>query len=694
MRATLPPETLFAIRLSTWHALFAACGFPAPSALALQSHAAIVAALAAVDLPLPLARAIFTIGHFATDAARSELYAAATALSYPTTRWADATSPADLIASLLAAAPTDDAVAEVVAAAQILRDRSFRPRATQVYFGAPGVDPHIGDAAQYEDRFRAGVSAWCATFGFGAVREVSSRVVAGVYHYEIVHEDRATTHLVADGKASALAARVSRPLRSHAITYEPSQRGLTLTTDSMEAMTPLATIVGRVLFDSPRHFLDAEAVDLWKLQELGPEALAVPELAPTLTVRAIGGTWHSGKSHAITPRGRDFFKALARYKIRIEGGRLDLVTLRARVDAHDGGPASCDVVLRPPHLLTVSEPERAPLMHDLLDRVRLTRPEPRVRDFFSLQPWIDSRAGWIVSGVTLETDFDALVATGLLKADRTNRSVAPPNHPHAGRTATAFPLRGDKFLAWSQDATIAPFLVSAEDLVVYALSFAKLSERIAGALGLEGAAAKLDDDGVLFCGRRALGPTHVLLFLLTRPIRPATTERLREAAEHGHAILILPAGRMAPSGLRQLAMPKLAGPWQPLVGAIVRGLRLESKVDTTLYAPEWARVVLHRATERAWIDGVFCAALHEAHFRLLEILITSDSGLAYTKDIAAHITRGNPTADTTRKAIESLVAAIEKSFKAANEKMPKELREIVTMPRHGYYRLNVRGFVD
>ena len=525
---------------------------------------------------------------------------------------------------------------------------------------------------------------------------VSARTIAGVHHFDVTHEGRIETALALDPAASAsgsLVPRTFRPILSHQLTYDPTTASLAITTFYVEAVTPLAMLAGRVLFRDPRHFLDAAAVDLWKLQELGPAALLVPELAAQLTASAIGGTWHSGKDHALSPRGQDFFQALERYKIRIEGGRLDLLTLRAQLlDPRDGAPPRCDVALRPPHLVTVSEPEVTPLIHTFLDRVGITKPEPRPRDFFSHQPWIDLPSGWIASEG--EEGFAALVRLGILEADRANRSVAPPDHPHAGRTATAYPLRGGKFLAWSPDPTVAPFVVGEEDLVAYALSFARLGAHIAGALGLEGPATKLDDDGVLHCGRRTLGPTFVHVSLLTRPIRPATVERLREAAGHGHAILITPEGRKRRQGLREVAMPKLAGPWQPLLGAIVRGLQLESFVETTLYAPAGARVVLHRATMRAWIDGVLCVKFHEIHFRLLEILIAHSGQLVHTKDIAEHVAQGRPTEDTTRRAVESLVAAVEKSFKAQKKKVPKELRRLVTMPRHGYYRLNATGFVE
>ena len=198
---------------------------------------------------------------------------------------------------------------------------------------------------------------------------VSAHAVSGVLHYEIAHEDRATT-LFVDG-----APRVVRPLRSHAMTYEPAARWLAITTDCMEAVTPLATIAGAVFFGRPRHFLDTPAIDLWKLQELGAAALSVRELAGKVTVSAINATWQSGKPHTVTLHGPDFFKALDRYKIRIEGGGLDLFTLRGKLPANDGGPAQCDVVLRPPHLLSMSEPEAAPLMREFLDYAHITNPE-------------------------------------------------------------------------------------------------------------------------------------------------------------------------------------------------------------------------------------------------------------------------------------------------------------------------------
>jgi len=156
----------------------------------------------------------------------------------------------------------------------------------------------------------------------------------------------------------------------------------------------------------------------------------------------------------------------------------------------------------------------------------------------------------------------------------------------------------------------------------------------------------------------------------------------------------MPEKRMEDCGLRELPMPKLAGPWQPLLGMVVRALRIENDVDTPLYAPEGSRIVVHRATTRVWIDGTRCDALDDDDVRLLEILITHTARLVHTKDIAEHVSRGNPTEDTTRRAIASFLAAVKKSFAAKKAKAPKDLATLITMPRHGLYTLHAKGFVD
>ena len=115
-------------------------------------------------------------------------------------------------------------------------------------------------------------------------------------------------------------------------------------------------------------------------------------------------------------------------------------------------------------------------------------------------------------------------------------------------------------------------------------------------------------------------------------------------------------------------------------------------MEAIALAPADARFVLHRTTQRLWLDGVPCAVT-DRHFRLLEILIQHEDREVHTKDIADYVAPGHAHLDTTRKQLDSLLAAIEKSFKAAKKKPPKDLHELITMPRRGYYVLRAKGFL-
>src|SRR5205814_7591065 len=176
--------------------------------------------------------------------------------------WPDASSPADLAALLIAAAGSDPAAREILEAAQVLRDRAFRPFATQIYAGVAGPDPNLGDPTQYQERLRRELEAWCATRGFGAVLPVTSHARRGIVTFALAHEDRLVTAVACDVGSSELATHAFRPVRSHRLVYDAQTRGLAITTDCMEAMTPLAILAGAVLFGDPRHFLSQPAVAL------------------------------------------------------------------------------------------------------------------------------------------------------------------------------------------------------------------------------------------------------------------------------------------------------------------------------------------------------------------------------------------------------------------------------------------------
>jgi hypothetical protein len=118
----LPLPVLSSVRVVTWRALFEAYGYPAgiTSADIVTSSAPDVAMRVAAEgerLPRALARALATVLAFSTEDGRRDVYNAAEALSQ-SRRWPEATSPADLVACLLAQAPGDPDVVVLLEAAQ------------------------------------------------------------------------------------------------------------------------------------------------------------------------------------------------------------------------------------------------------------------------------------------------------------------------------------------------------------------------------------------------------------------------------------------------------------------------------------------------------------------------------------------------------------------------------------------------
>jgi hypothetical protein len=182
--------------------------------------------------------------------------------------------------------------------------------------------------------------------------------------------------------------------------------------------------------------------------------------------------------------------------------------------------------------------------------------------------------------------------------------------------------------------------------------------------------------------------------LPTRPIRRATEKRLSEAAESGHAVLVVPEGRIKGGALRQLPMPNLAAPWFPLLGGIVRAFALQSKVETFLYAPADARVVLHRATTRMWVDRVLCKQVTDKAFKAIEALIVHQGQAVHSKEIAHFIAGRLANDDTTRKAVNAFKAAVKRAYRRAKKRIPADLDDFVDTPRHGHWSLTVKGFVD
>ena len=85
--------------------------------------------------------------------------------------------------------------------------------------------------------------------------------------------------------------------------------------------------------------------------------------------------------------------------------------------------------------------------------------------------------------------------------------------------------------------------------------------------------------------------------------------------------------------------------------------------------------------------------IHESYVRLLECLIMRGADAVHTKDLAQVLAGVNANEDTTRKAVDSFVVAVQRCFRHAKVEAPLDLAEMIASPRRGYYVLTVRGFL-
>ncbi len=238
-----------------------------------------------------------------------------------------------------------------------------------------------------------------------------------------------------------------------------------------------------------------------------------------------------------------------------------------------------------------------------------------------LRSAVDSPVGRV--DCAKDEGFRGLVKRGILVADPSNRSVAPPGAIRTGRAArrpTDSPM-GE----FSRGAPTRRSCRSSSRRRPRRLQaqVRRLREDRRGGDGARGRRRwRLDEDGLLFLGHRVLGTTRFRVYLQTRPIRKATEERLSFAAGVDHVVLVVPRGRLQKHALRQIAMPTLSGAWQPRSSVRLCAHSASNRRSTRPSMRRRMRASSStRATMRLWVDGVLCEAVKETQFRLMGYMV-------------------------------------------------------------------------
>ena len=656
-------ETLWSIRPATLARVFEAYGAPSGVKLGKALDLALVEkALVRSAVSDALAERGAHIEALATTLGQTAIHQAAAVVATPhDTEWADAASPADLAALVVAHAASDATTAEIVELALERVAREFPPRTWY--------------------QFVAALGAWGAKTGRGNFARVRTFGDARKAHFEVAHGERASAAVVVDGGGPSMVQL--RTIRSYLVTYEAPTRRLFVWSAQPETVLELVELFARAVVGDDAWFFSQAAVALEPLKAFAPAKKLPAVGAPFASASLIGMMWDTGLGHTISPRGDDAYEALAKHGLAIDGGAIRLATVRAQPAAAVRATRAADLSIRPPYTITCSSPELAPALLRYADKLALTRAAPSRRDLWGRAPFVDSP-----SGFSDWPDYEACVSAGILVATAPSRRAAHPKHPHAGRIAKLWPTRrpGTSY-AIADDPLFAPFLVKDSELEAMAIDFGRYAELFAAECRLRDPGKALDHDGVIALGDWAPGAARVRFVLPTRALAKGAVARIRAEAHGAHVVALVPEGRS--SGLIDVPLYGLSGPHRRALRDAVSALGVEDDVAPSAYVAEGTRLVLHEKRRETWLDGTRCTRMHDNHVRLLLAFARATQQTATSRELGKAI--GDWSDDSAaRRTVSSLPSAFRRSFDAVDEKAPSDIDRIVVKgKKKGVYRLDV-----
>jgi hypothetical protein len=391
--------------------------------------------------------------------------------------------------------------------------------------------------------------------------------------------------------------------------------------------------------------------------------------------------WDSGDADVARFDGRDVLRALEERAWNVGAGRP--IAAKLRVELVSGARAA--VYVWPPNRVRIAGAEDEDVVWRLLDAIGFTRVSTeaaRAPDLWSLDPFIAGEDEW---RAWLGDDYAKLERARLFVPHQ-RRALAHPSFPDHGRVLVAMPREEeDGFYAVSMDPDVPSLALAAKDLAAKRLDVVALARAIAKDIGADGDPREIEQGGVIDLGRRALGPATAHVFLLPRAVSlsgRALFEHLSLRAGHGTPVLIRPRGRSTGSGLREVELATLAGPYDALLESIVRVLGVAKEVDAVLLAPKEARLVLDEASLAVWLDGVAMVKARESHARYLIAL--AKKGPLSAKEVVTALGMKNAQDTMARDLARRTPQAIEASFTAQKKKAPKDARDVVVNDGRGY----------
>ncbi len=635
-----------------------------------------------------VARDLEDLERFGDDLGRFALVEAGIARGRDLAKWPLDEPAESLVARLVVARVTSAELRRVWARARIRRDR-FHASVPSFDLLAPSPRAPVAAAAR-EPRLRATLRA---VFGRDLVDVmIVEDEATGAIHAAAIVRGRARAGVALDGHG-AIARRPVRELESLRFDYDPDAghdaARVAIQTRAPERLFALGAAIGEALFESPAYFASKPSFSFKVLQNGGAASVERARLPDGVArVDVVGAQADTLAGARIETRGE---AALAVLAGAARGGYFTRTTTRFTLV---GEARPVDAFLQLPHRLDVASRTYARLVRRALAALGWMDPGALPDDSWTLAPFAHPEWRWIE--ILGEDGFRALAHAKLLVKKRGARLLGAELR-RLGFSYVTFPVPGEPGVryALSDDLSAPARDVREEELVVWELDSAGLAERMRRELDARPAERPLV--GAMDLGVAALGSVRVRFVYAMRAVDPDFAARAALACTKGEVLVVLvPVGRRVGDGLRhvELSLAEQLGvaPVRGVLARVAEALEIDD-------APPWqlssARVVVERATERVWIDGVLMTALAVRSYKMIECLALAAGRVVPPKEVAEHIAgKGANLDEVARKVRTDLVRRVAESFRAAGRSAPKDVLEgLAVLEGKRGYRLALSAHV-
>jgi hypothetical protein len=663
----------------TWRSVLDAAGETARLPGQTLTHADLWTSLNANAPDKELYDALDVIHELGTDSGR-DLLAAAADDQQVALEAADDVPARELAARIWIQSRSDALLANVLVRARVRSRETIHPRTFREFAGKTAMSVSI-DA----ERLKLAISEWCQLHGQTEAIEVFAHEQDGYWRCEVLRGDALKRVIeVRQGRPAILD---FRPMIADHVRYDAATGRLGIATLSPRLLKMFRAVLGTHVAGDADFFGGENICSLRPLQDKGHELFDTHVIPGILRVDVTELHWRRGDRDQFWVRGRDCFKILRDLGARLTEG----VLMEAKLSVTFAGGKRGTVSLKVPNRIDIKAGASEALVEWLLDDVGIRgtfdeSAEPHT--FWSLYPWRLSEQEWRRH---LGHDFDRLLREQALRPV-TLETATHPDHPSRVRALQVESADANVFVGLSDDPAIGMRTLTRSDVAGYEINIASVGTAIGVLLGVEGPASELSD-GLWSLGRRVFTPAiTVAVFLASRQPAANAAALVRASTKGTHTVLLVPHDCTCAVDLPTVPCRLPIGPYETLMGRIVKEVGLEDSISPELWAHEDLILDCNRAT--AWFRGVELTGLKSdtQPFRFAVEVAMAQGSIVTKQVLNAALSPSRDDEEAAKKAKLAFTKAVKASFVAAGRPWPTETVAIFGA-RGGGYALNTTARV-